>query len=106
MMALSGVRSSWLILARNSDLARLAISASSREEQQPAGHFLQVAALLFKPRLGFLQLPDLAAKMPLTPDGAGDILDLDKAEPLTVGAVQRADQDKLVYPVAKTVAGQ
>ena len=27
MMALSGVRSSWLILARNSDLVRLAISA-------------------------------------------------------------------------------
>ena len=29
MMALSGVRSSWLILARNSDLARLASSARS-----------------------------------------------------------------------------
>ncbi len=29
MMALSGVRSSWLILARNSDLARLAVSASA-----------------------------------------------------------------------------
>ena len=29
MMALSGVRSSWLILARNSDLARLAASARS-----------------------------------------------------------------------------
>ena len=27
MMALSGVRSSWLMLARNSDLARLALSA-------------------------------------------------------------------------------
>ena len=29
MMALSGVRSSWLIIARKSDLARLAPSASS-----------------------------------------------------------------------------
>src|SRR5216683_1482002 len=29
MMALSGVRSSWLIVARNADLARLALSASS-----------------------------------------------------------------------------
>ncbi len=30
MMALSGVRSSWLILARKLDLARLALSARSR----------------------------------------------------------------------------
>ena len=28
MIALSGLRSSWLMLARNSDFARLAISAS------------------------------------------------------------------------------
>ena len=41
MMALSGVRSSWLILARNLTLAALALSASARARSSASSWFLR-----------------------------------------------------------------